>query len=186
MRMSLIVADKIDSLCILCGGKSSRMGLDKTHLMVQDLALYAWQTKRYKNEFKNIFLCAKEKITSLTLLDTSTYHSPLVGIETTLKILQKPCFILAVDTIISIQDLRIIISNFTDKTDACIGSFEGNLEPLVGVYSPKILEHLGGLNQDASLKSLLEKAKINSVKMLTKPINLNTNDDYKTFIKGLK
>lgn len=45
---------------ILCGGKSSRMGEDKSKLIFKNQTLTQFQVEKFSKIFKNVYVSAKE------------------------------------------------------------------------------------------------------------------------------
>ncbi|EIB5295231.1 TPA: NTP transferase domain-containing protein, partial [Campylobacter jejuni] len=45
---------------ILCGGKSSRMGQDKSKLILKNQNLTQFQVEKFSKIFKNVYVSAKE------------------------------------------------------------------------------------------------------------------------------
>ena len=140
---------------ILCGGKSSRMGEDKSLLPFSSSnSLAQFQYDRLKTFFKNIYISSKtDKFNflekdNLILDKNQDVYSPILALETIFeKFIDKKIFILTVDTpFISIESIERIIKESSD-VDICIAQTE-KIHNLCGVFSSTI---------NLTIKSMIEK-----------------------------
>lgn len=127
---------------ILCGGKSSRMGEDKSLLPFCDSkTLIQYQYERLKPYFKDIYISSKTNKFSfideknLILDENKDVFSPILALDSIFKKLkEKKIFIITVDSpFVLIASIEKIISESYD-TDICIAKTE-KVHNLCGVFS---------------------------------------------------
>lgn len=130
---------------ILCGGKSSRMGEDKSLLPFSSSpSLAQYQFERLKPYFKNIYISSKsnkfdflKNKDQYLILDNSNIYSPMIALKGILNsVISNEIFIITVDTpLVSIKSIQKIIEeslNYditvaqTKKTHNLCGVFKAN------------------------------------------------------------
>ena len=131
---------------ILSGGKSSRMGEDKSLLPFSTSnTLIEYQYKRLKPYFKDIYISSKidkfdflEK-EFLILDENKEIFSPILALNTIFnKFPNQKIFIITVDTpFVSIQTISNLINQSLD-VDICIGETQDKTHNLCGVFSSNI------------------------------------------------
>ena len=97
--------DKIPIPCvILAGGKSSRMGQDKTQLAFGDTSLSQWVLKHLSPYFEHIYISTKNQnkfaFEASFLIESCPIYAPIIGIHNAFKILKEASEIMfvSVDT----------------------------------------------------------------------------------------
>lgn len=132
------------SVYILAGGKSSRMGTDKGLLPLGDKKIVEHVIGALKPLSENVFIVSSNKAYEtfgLELVsDAFKNIGPAGGIHAALQHCKTPkAFICSCDTpFISSHAAEYLITE-SENFDICIPVFEGNIEPLFGVYSTLIL-----------------------------------------------
>ena len=130
---------------ILCGGKSSRMGEDKSLLPFSSSAsLTQYQFDRLKPYFKNIYLSSKTNKfdfisdNELLLDENKDVFSPILALNTIFdKFQNQKIFIITVDTpLVSIESISKLIEESKD-VDICVAQTE-KIHNLCGVFSSNI------------------------------------------------
>lgn len=129
---------------ILCGGKSSRMGEDKSLLPFgNSKSLFLYQYDRLKPYFKNIFLSSKNnkfflKDEKKLILDNSENFSPIVALNSIFLKLNNfdKVFIITVDNpFVKIQSIGKIVEN-SNASDICVAK-TSRVHNLCGVFDVK-------------------------------------------------
>ena len=181
---------------ILSGGKSSRMGEDKSLLpFSSSKTLIEYQYNRLKPYFKNIYISSKvdkfdflEK-EFLILDENKDVFSPILALDTIFKKFQnQKIFIITVDTpFVSIDTISKLIEESKD-CDICIAQTE-KTHNLCGVFSSNI---------SLTIKTMIENdihkiwflIKNNIYKIIELPnnnefLNINHRDDYEIALKNI-
>lgn len=181
---------------ILSGGKSSRMGEDKSLLpFYSSKTLIEYQYNRLKPYFKNIYISSKvdkfdflEK-EFLILDENKDVFSPILALDTIFKKFQnQKIFIITVDTpFVSIDTISKLIEESKD-CDICIAQTE-KTHNLCGVFSSNI---------SLTIKTMIENdihkiwflIKNNIYKIIELPnnnefLNINHRDDYEIALKDI-
>lgn len=181
----------IDIPCvILCGGKSSRMGEDKTLLpFFNSNSLAQFQYDRLKLHFQNIYISSKTNKfnflsnTNLILDENKEIFSPILALDTIFKKFHnQKVFIITVDSpFISIESINELIKNCND-VDVCVAKTEDKIHNLCGVFDSNI-----SLTIKTMVKEEIHKInyliKQNKFKIIEFPnndefMNINNPDDY--------
>ena len=130
---------------IFAGGKSSRMGEDKSLLPFGQYAtLTEFQQHRLSTEFQKVYISAKENkfdFDCTVIEDRYKDHSPLVGIISVFETLKvEEVFVLSVDAPFVNRDTieKILNHNERDR-DVIIAQSPGGVQPLCGLYKRSIL-----------------------------------------------
>jgi len=133
-------------LVIVAGGKSSRMGSDKSLLPFGSFATLAqFQLDKHKNNFDSLHVSCKTKdkfdFKANFIEDTKEFDefSPLIALYSILKVFDGPVCILSVDT--PFVGLEVYEKLFTCKNDfdVVIARSPYGSHQLCAIYSPIIL-----------------------------------------------
>ena len=178
---------------ILSGGKSSRMGRDKSFLpFANDNTLIEYQYKKLSKIFKKVYISSKTDKFSSIITDANIIYdkdqnisSPMVALESIFeKLNDEKVFIITVDVpLIEEATIKTIIKNSYNYNIA-IAKDEDKVHNLCGVFSKSILQQVKELLIDDihKINYLIKKTNnyneilFNNKKQFT---NLNTISDYK-------
>ncbi len=128
---------------IFAGGKSSRMGEDKSLLPFGGYqTLTEYQHQRLKKIFKNVYISCKEKskfnfdANFIEDIQTDNIFAPTVGFVSIFKELEdESFFILSVDTpFVELDEIRELLNADNKSLDATIARTDFGMHPLCGVY----------------------------------------------------
>ncbi|HHD81003.1 MAG TPA: molybdenum cofactor guanylyltransferase, partial [Campylobacterales bacterium] len=158
-------SEKFRVCVIFAGGKSSRMGEDKSLLPFGTFSSLAeYQYNRLSNIFDIVYISAKSNkfdFDATIIEDCSNDSSPLVGLVSIFEAIDiDEVFILSVDA--PFVDSTIIEKLYTDALsfkDVIVTSSPNGIEPLCGIYRksilPKAREYLDDNNH--KLQALLKE-----------------------------
>lgn len=187
-------------IVILCGGKSSRMGEDKTLLPFGEYnSLIQFQYNRISSFFSHVFLSTKnhkfdfikENNPSILYDNNNDMYSPLIALKSILEqINNDKIFILTVDTpFVEISTLIKLIEE-SENYEITVASFEDKVQNLCGVFSQSLLEKIEDmLNNDIhKIGFLLKKSETKIIDFMAEEefINLNTKSEYYRALEILK
>ena len=174
---------------ILSGGKSSRMGEDKSLLpFYTSNTLIEYQYKRLKPYFKDIYISSKidkfdflEK-EFLILDENKEIFSPILALNTIFnKFSNKKIFIITVDTpFVSIETINELI-NQSNEVDICIGETE-KTHNLCGIFSSNINSFIKNMIEN-DIHKIFYLIKNNNHKIIhfdnnDEFININNKNEY--------
>ncbi len=175
---------------ILSGGKSTRMGEDKSLLpFCNSNSLIQYQYERLKDNFEDIYISSKvdkfnflKKKEKYLILDKSEIFSPIVALQTIFKTIKSSkVFIITVDTpFVSIGSINKLINN-PYKSDICVAQTV-KTHNLCGLFSTNLVEFINKmLIMDIhKVKYLLENNNTKLIEFIddNEFINLNNKDEY--------
>ncbi len=182
------------SCVIFAGGKSSRMGQDKSLLPFGGCnSLAEYQYQRLSKLFKNVYISAKEnkfdfdaKIIEDSL--TESVFAPTAGFEAMFQQLQdERIFVLSVDTpFVDEEEIRVLLENDSKDLDAVIAKTASGSHPMCGIYHRSLLPSFKAMLQEDNhrLGQLLKMSKSKFVMFEEAPfINLNYPEEYEEALK---
>ena len=174
---------------ILCGGKSSRMGEDKSLLpFSSSKTLTQYQFERLKPYFKNIYLSSKTdkfdfiKSDELILDENKDIFSPILALNTIFdKLKNQKVFIITVDTpLVSIESISKLINESND-VDICVAQTQ-KIHNLCGVFSSNISTTIKNMieNDIHKIGYLIKNNKHKIIEFTNDDefININNKNDY--------
>ncbi|MBP9494619.1 MAG: molybdenum cofactor guanylyltransferase MobA [Erysipelatoclostridium sp.] len=182
------------SCVILCGGKSSRMGEDKSLLpFSSSKTLTQFQYQRLKPLFKNIYLSSKTNKFDFIgenelILDTNkNVFSPILALDTIFDKLQnQKIFIITVDTPFVSKETITKLINESNNVDICVAQTE-KTHNLCGVFSSNIRSSIKNMiDEDIHKIGYLiknNKFKIVEFKDNDEFLNINNKIDYEKSFK---
>ena len=189
--------------CVLfAGGKSSRMGKDKSFLPFADApSLVQYQYKRLKELFSRVYLSAKDegKFNGLNavIIEDLLYKdiaAPTVGLINTFKELKEDnsFFVLSVDTPFVDDSIfnRLLVEADSTNYDAYIVRTASGIHPLCGIYTRPLEEPLKAMASKGKhrLTRLLENSNVLYIDVEDEKLlsNLNTPAEYEKALTLLK
>ena len=152
-------------LVLFAGGKSSRMGRDKSLLPFagyESLSLY--QQSRFLPYFKTVYISSKTDkfdFDANVILDRYEVSSPLVGIVSVFETLAtvEKVFILSVDAPFVSMEIIDRLYDAAEGYDAVIAKTKSGRQPLCGLYKRSVLSSAKDNleKNDHRIGNLLEK-----------------------------
>jgi molybdopterin-guanine dinucleotide biosynthesis protein A len=192
---------KINSISavIFAGGKSSRMGRDKSLLPFGEFdTMVEYQHKRLSKMFEKVFISWKSekvKFGAKSILDNKNFSNifaPTVGLYSILE--SSPTdytFIISVDSpFFCLNNIeKLVVETTNNKFDIIIANSENGVEPLIGIYHKRVISKIKDMieSNNHKLKTLLETSNTKYVDINSYQdfINLNYLTDYEKF-KNIK
>jgi len=184
----------IDIPCvILSGGKSSRMGEDKSLLPFGGYStLIEYQYQKLSQIFSNVYISSKvDKFDFLEekdqiIYDVNDVSSPMVALQSIFKKLSltKKLFIITVDTPLVKDDTIEKLINSSNGYDITIAKSIGKVHNLCGVFDSAIAGKIDDcIKIDMhKINYLVQNSNTNykNFQYSKQFININTKDDYLT------
>ncbi|WP_418184563.1 molybdenum cofactor guanylyltransferase MobA [Aliarcobacter vitoriensis] len=175
---------------ILSGGKSSRMGEDKSLLPFSSSnSLIEYQFERLKPYFKDIYISSKSNkfnflnSNNLILDKNKEIFSPILALQTILETIEdEKVFIIAVDTpFVKIETIKELISKSLDF-DITIAQTPLKTHNLCGVFSKNILNRIKNMIKDDihKINYLVKNSKHSILDFQHEDefLNINSQEDY--------
>ncbi|MBK8449605.1 MAG: molybdenum cofactor guanylyltransferase [Saprospiraceae bacterium] len=175
---------------ILCGGKSSRLGIPKYKLHKNGIPLYRSMLKLLEPICKTVYIsCRQDQIQDLKhahiLCDQNSTNGPLEGLyQAFVENSKSDWLIIAVDLVyITFEDIELLVKNQDETYQAiCLNNPETNEPyPLFAIYNASIFKNLIA-EYNSKLKSakrLLMESKIKTIPLEDSNIlkGINTVED---------
>lgn len=183
---------------LLAGGKSQRMGQNKALLPYRDSTLLQTQLEKLKEVFGHIIVNGTES--ELPQLPVPVYPDlkpglgPVGGLYSLMQFPTAPTlFLLSCDTPLVSPDLiRYLLAQLSPSDNALVPVIQGQVQPLCGFYSTRILPTLTAFVRSGQRKmqDLLKEIDARSLEIdpnldfYHKDLffNVNTPEDYQTLI----
>ncbi len=187
---------------ILAGGKSSRMGQNKAFLEFEGKTFVEYLVERIRPMVNEVVLVVDDRQKFLIrqegvkiVEDRIKGGGPLVGLWTGLSQIQSgSSFVLSCDMpLVQTQQLETLSRHVSAKEEVvCFADGDNRLEPFPAIYNTTSLGKIYFLLKIGRF-SMKDFFKVAVVKKIPLPLeastdffNVNTNEDYKTLLKGRK
>lgn len=186
---------KTDASCIiLAGGKSQRMGEDKTKLMINGLPMIENVVKQLRPIFETIIISSNkgEELSYLNapiIRDKTNGNGPLMGIYSCLMESEtQKNFVIACDVPEININLIYRLLESSKQADVVIPRHnKGKIEPLFAVYDRNTLPSIAeSLKTSKQIRAFFDKVKVHYLDTDSTFFNINTIDDYKNFTDNNK
>jgi len=177
----------IDIPCVIfAGGKSSRMGEDKSLLPFSSFdTLTEFQFSRLNKIFNNVYISTKDRskfnfdAAFIEDVEIDKIFAPTAGFVAVFQELDaEKIFVLSVDApFVSEQEISKLLDNDTDSSDATIAQTPFGIQPMCGVYHRSLENKFIQMLSDDTHKlgHLLKGVKTNYVAFSDKKAFLNLN-----------
>jgi len=187
----------ISLLVIFAGGKSSRMGEDKSLLPFSSSpTLTEYQVERFKPYFKKIYVSCKSKDKfnfDANFIEDFTHHesSPFIGLISVFERLEDEfIFVLSVDTPFFRYEDFLKLYEHIDDADVIVANTKRSYQPLCAIYKRSILPHLKELHDKKLYKfiHLYDMIKVKYIDFEDEKSfdNLNYKQDYQKALKRIE
>lgn len=189
----------IDSIpcVILCGGKSSRMGEDKSLLSFGGFdTLAQFQYERFKNHFLDTYIsCKSSSIYNFNVDfiedENSSSFNPFNGIVSSFNAIAYPyIFFTPVDyPFLSIETIKILSSSLDCSLDGVVAKEEENgVHNLITILSISVVPTILDMIKDGDFRvsNLIKRANIKIVELpkSSEFLNMNFKDEYMNALKN--
>ena len=183
------------SCVIFAGGKSSRMGQDKSLLPFGGCdSLAEYQYQRLSKLFAHVYLSAKEnkfdfEAEIIEDIPTDNVYAPTAGFEAMFKKLKdERVFVLSVDTpFVGEEEISALLKNDNKNIDAVIAETATGSHPMCGIYHRSLLPAFETMLKEDNhrLGRLLKDAKTKFVRFENEEsfANLNHPEEYEEALK---
>jgi len=141
---------------ILAGGKSSRMKTNKCLIFLNNRRLIEIILLNLKEIFEEIFIVTNFPelyfYTGIPLLgDIYPFKGPMAGIHAALKNSKHDVFAFACDMPLIKREIIYTLAENHGNRPATVSSFNGDVYPLPGIYSKRLLDRIEKLLRDDKL-----------------------------------
>jgi molybdopterin-guanine dinucleotide biosynthesis protein A len=170
---------------ILAGGKSTRMGENKSLLSLNGKTVIERVVDLMKSIFKEVILITNTPVVYDFIKipkykDIFEYKGPLAGIHSGLTHSNtKKSFVISCDILLMDKKMIEFIINYKTNKQITVCWADGFIQQLVGLYSKSVLPIINNLlvneNQNSSVLSLLDK-------VVPEIINAEELDIYKEYM----
>lgn len=177
---------------VICGGKSSRMGSDKSLLLWQGIPFYKHAAQSLSGVCSKVFISCnqsqKHNYDLPVIVDNYENIGPMAGIITSIEDLDGQSFI-TIPCDMPLFDHSILQKMIEINNDHVDGIFlkdnSGQVEPLVALYNPTIKSKLQNAvkSENYSLKYFIENCPNVSFIQLHQDqiLNINSPADFENF-----
>ena len=177
---------------ILCGGKSSRMGEDKSKLIFKNQTLTQFQVEKFSKIFKNVYVSAKEdkfgaKFKLIKDCPEFEIYSPMLALYSILSNFKNEfVFVLSVDSPkVGENELLKMLPFLEQNYKIIIAKTPLHTHPLCGFYHSSLAQTCKNFleKNEQQIALLFSKAKTHFVDFEDESpfLNLNFYQEYEQF-----
>jgi len=174
---------------ILSGGKSSRMGEDKSLLSFRNFkTLIEYQKSKLSKIFKNIYISSKNEnlnwLSSVILDESKDISSPMIALDSILSYLKSSkVFIIPIDVPLISKKSILNMVNMSQDYDITISKTNDNkIHNLCGIFNKSLQPQIQSLikNNIHKISTLINQSNTNILKCENQKdfFNMNTKEDY--------
>lgn len=172
---------------ILAGGKSSRMGRDKTLLpFAKEPSMTHFLVQKMQRIFKHVYVSTKEQKFNPPLeilMDETNDFSPMLALYSVLKRFNESVFIVPADMPFVSYKCITQLAKFKDEFDIVVAKDKDYKHSLCGFFSPKIAKFTKELyeKKEHKIGLLFNFCKYKYVEFddCEQFMNINNPDEYK-------
>ncbi|HIP47634.1 MAG TPA: molybdenum cofactor guanylyltransferase [Lutibacter sp.] len=174
---------------IIAGGKSTRMGVDKATIKLNQETFLQKAVTLISHFSDEIFISSNTNFSNIDIPIVKDFYKnigPIAGLYSILKVIPtQKVLLIPVDTPLLTKDvIQYLLANYDKKKQISICKTDDGLQMLVGIFDKSILPLLKDQinKEDYKLSNLLEKASIqiiNVEKFKDQFVNINTQADLK-------
>ncbi|WP_431799190.1 molybdenum cofactor guanylyltransferase [Halobacillus andaensis] len=186
---------------ILAGGGSTRMGRDKSELVIGEVTVLERIGAILKRNFSQIIINRNNpaSVQAVYVKDQYEQHGPLGGLHAVLS--ETPTqyvFVSACDTpFLKTEIIEFLLSRLTSDIDAVIPVYNGRSQPLSGIYRKELAQRCALLLEkgERKMQSLLNVSTVIYVEnfpaidpeeLYWHFFNMNTGKDYEAALKKIQ
>ncbi len=177
---------------ILSGGKSSRMGEDKSLLPFGDYeTLIQFQYEKLSKIFSKVYISSKEDkfdFEANLIIDTNTTFSPMVALQQILNQFDGDVFIITVDIPLVKTQTISLLTNLADGHEITVAQDEKKTHNLCGVFNSSLIPQIDDYIKDDThrIETLLNSSQTQYIGFQDEQqfINLNTKEEYSQACKN--
>ena len=184
---------------IFAGGKSSRMGRDKSLLPFSSYkTLTEFQLHKLKQIFKTVYISCKNKnkfnfdANFIEDIESDNVYAPTVGFISVFEYIKEDSFfVISVDTpFIDKHIILSLIQKDDKKFDATIATLHNKIQPMCGIYHCSLKNEFEQMlkNKNHKLGLMLKNSNTNYINFKSEDlfININNPQEYKNALKRCK
>ncbi len=180
---------------ILSGGKSSRMGEDKSLLPFGNFdTLIQFQYSKLSKIFSNVFISSKTNKfnfhANLILDDNLHISSPMIALQSILKEFDNKVFIITVDIPLLKKETIEELIRMSKNSDITIAMDKEKIHNLCGIFDTSLLNNINSyIKEDIhKINYLIKNSNTTYVSFenIHQFTNINTEDEYKKALEFYK
>lgn len=187
---------------IIAGGKSSRIGVNKSLLKIDDKTIIEFIVETLLHSFEKVIIISND-IDSYKFIKLKTYpdiyinKGPLGGIHSGLFHSDtEKNFVVSCDMPLVTKEIISYITNYPSEKKIKVASLKGKIQPLCGFYSKSVLKEVeeilnDSISENYSVRRLIEITGSEVIELSDNKIfsenaflNINNIEDFQFFKKN--